>query len=146
GSVPTPLRGRAVRDRAGAVMTAPAATPARHTHRRSAASASPLTGLGALRRLYGPPSRRPLTSWTLASGVLVYASVAAIEDAYPTQDALDARAQLLDNPSAVMMTGPFFAADHYTLWAMVANELFLYVLIPAAIMSVLLSVRHTRAE
>src|SRR5699024_778724 len=43
-------------------------------------------------------------------------------------------------------TGPYFAADHYTLWAMVANELFLYVLIPAAIMSVLLSVRHTRAE
>ena len=70
----------------------------------------------------------------------------AIEEAYPTQAALDARAQLLDNPSAVMMTGPYFATDQYTTWAMVANELFLYVLIPAAIMSVLLIVKHTRGE
>jgi ABC-2 type transport system permease protein len=53
---------------------------------------------------------------------------------------------LLDNPSAVMMTGPYFAADHYTFWAMVANELLLYILVPAAIMSILLTVRHTRAE
>ncbi|WP_394216926.1 ABC transporter permease [Brachybacterium vulturis] len=45
-----------------------------------------------------------------------------------------------------MMTGPYFATDQYTFWAMVANELFLYILITAAIMSVLLTVRHTRGE
>lgn len=65
---------------------------------------------------------------------------------YPDQQALDARAALLENPSAVMMTGPAFALDHYTFWAMVANELLLYVLVAVAIMSILLMVRHTRAE
>src|SRR5699024_9477305 len=65
---------------------------------------------------------------------------------YPDQQALDARAALLGNPSAVLMTGPAFGRDHYTLWAAVANELFLYVLLAGAIMSILLTVRHTRAE
>lgn len=116
------------------------------THRASPAPASPLTGLGSLVRLYGRISRRAIIVWTLAVLVLVPASIYAMEEAYPDQGALDARAMLLDNPSAVMMTGPFFASEQYTFWAMVANELFLYILIPAAIMSVLLTVRHTRGE
>src|SRR5699024_9644648 len=41
---------------------------------------------------------------------------------------------------------PIFAQDDYTFWAMVANELMLYVLIAVAIMSVLMMVRLTRAE
>lgn len=127
-------------------MSAATRTPAAPTHRASAVPASPLTGLGSLVRLYGRISRRTILIWTLAALVLVPATIVTMEEAYPDQGALDARAMLLDNPSAVMMTGPFFAAEQYTFWAMVANELFLYVLIPAAIMSVLLTVRHTRAE
>src|SRR5699024_5120269 len=127
-----------------AVAPPPRSVP--HSHRRESPSASPLAGLGALIRLYGRLSRRPLIVWTLAMLVLVPASILAMEEAYPDQAALDARAMLLDNPSAVMMTGPYFAADGYTFWAMVANELLLYVLIAVAIMSVLLAVRHTRAE
>ncbi|ATG51915.1 polyketide antibiotic transporter [Brachybacterium vulturis] len=128
-------------------MTTAARRPStRPTHRAAPVPASPLTGLGSLERLYGRLSRRAVLVWTLAMLVLVPASILAIEEAYPDQSALDARAALLDNPSAVMMTGPAFAMDRYTLWAMVANELFLYILIPAAIMSVLLTVRHTRGE
>ena len=117
-----------------------------HTHRREIARSSPLTGLGSLVRLYGRISRRQIIVWTLAMLALVPASILAMKEAYPDQGALDARAMLLDNPSAVMMTGPYFAEGSYTFWAMVANELLLYVLIAAAIMSVLLAVRHTRAE
>lgn len=120
--------------------------PSRHTHRADPVAASPLTGLGSLVRLYGRISRRAIIIWTLAVLVLVPASILAMEEAYPDQGALDARAMLLDNPSAVMMTGPYFTTEQYTFWAMVANELFLYILIPAAIMSVLLTVRHTRGE
>ncbi|GAA4527071.1 exporter of polyketide antibiotics [Brachybacterium paraconglomeratum] len=127
-------------------MNATTHAPAVHTHRANPAKASPLTGLGALVRLYGRISRRTIIVWTLAMLVLVPASVYAMKEAYPDQGALDARAMLLDNPSAVMMTGPYFATGQYTFWAMVANELFLYILIPAAIMSVLLTVRHTRGE
>lgn len=120
--------------------------PVGPTHRAAPVSASPLTGLGSLVRLYGRISRRAILVWTLAVLILVPASILAMEEAYPDQGALDARAKLLDNPSAVMMTGPYFATEQYTFWAMVANELFLYILIPAAIMSVLLTVRHTRGE
>ncbi|MGP9536893.1 ABC transporter permease [Brachybacterium sp. AOP43-C2-M15] len=116
------------------------------THRRAPDSAAPLTGLAALVRLYGRISRRQIIIWTLAMLALVPSSILAMEEAYPDQRALDARAMLLDNPSAVMMTGPYFAHDQYTFWAMVANELVLYLLLAVAIMSILLTVRHTRAE
>lgn len=125
------------------------ATPGRataRTHLRDVAPASPFTGLGGLLRLYARISRRQIIIWTLAMGLSVAGSVGAMKGVYPDQQSLDARAGLLANPSAVMMTGPAFALDDYTFWAMVANELMLYVLIAAAIMSVLLTVRHTRAE
>ena len=123
----------------------PATTP-RLTHLRSVRPASPLTGLGLLVRLFGRMSRLQITVWTVAMFVTVAASVAALEEAYPDQQALDARAALLGNPSAVLMTGPAFAREDYTLWAAVANELFLYILLAGAIMSILLMVRHTRTE
>lgn len=130
-------------------MSAATSTPPRgapHSHRRAVPAASPLAGLGGLIRLYGRLSRRQIIIWTLAMLALVPASILAMEEAYPDQAALDARARLLDNPSAVMLSGPYFAADGYTFWAMVSNELLLYLLIAVAIMSVLLAVRHTRAE
>lgn len=105
-----------------------------------------MTGTGYLLRLYTRTVRRQVLIWVLAFLLLVPASVAAIKEAYPDAAALQARAQLLDNPAAVMMTGPMFDQDHYTLWAMVANELALYLYLPAAIMGILLMVRLTRAE
>lgn len=105
-----------------------------------------MTGTGYLLRLYARTVRGTALIWVLAFGLLVPASVAAMKEAYPDAAALQARAQLLDNPAAVMMTGPMFDQDQYTLWAMVANELALYLYLPAAIMGILLMVRLTRAE
>ncbi|WP_226924838.1 ABC transporter permease [Georgenia satyanarayanai] len=106
----------------------------------------PLTGTGRLLRLFLRVSRRQILVWTLAFAALVAASVATLEDTYPDAQALQARAALMDSPAAVMMTGPAFALDNYTFGAMLANELSLWVFLPAAIMSVLLVVRHTRGE
>lgn len=105
-----------------------------------------MTGTGSLLRLFLRISRRWIVIWTVAVFALVVASLWALREAYPDQQALDARATLLGNPAAVMMTGPAFALDDYTFGAMVANELMLWVLLPVAIMSVLLTIRHTRAE
>lgn len=124
---------------------APAAT-ARHSHLLEVRPASPLTGTGILVRLFWRLSRRQIILWGLVMLLAVSGSVVALKQAYPDQQALDARAALLGNPSAVLMTGPAFAREHYTLWAAVANELFLYVLLAGAIMSILLAVRHTRLE
>lgn len=120
--------------------------PSDRPHRREMPPASPASGLGTLLRLTLRLARRRLIWWTLAVAVLVPSSVIAIQEAYPDQAALDARAALLGSPSAVIMTGPAFAQDQYTLWAMVANELLLYVLLPAAILGVLLTVSLTRGE
>jgi ABC-2 type transport system permease protein len=84
--------------------------------------------------------------WTLSVGLVVAGSVQSLQVTYPTDAALQARAALMSNPSAVMMTGPAFGLDNYTFGAMVANELSLWLLIASGIMSVLLVVRHTRAE
>ncbi|ASK64625.1 polyketide antibiotic transporter [Brachybacterium avium] len=127
-------------------MTATDRAPERRTHRLDVRPASALTGLGALVRLFARISRRQILIWAVAMVVTVAASVLALKEAYPDQQALDARAALLGNPSAVLMTGPAFGRGHYTLWAAVANELFLYILLAGAIMSILLMVRHTRAE
>ncbi len=108
--------------------------------------AEPLAGTGALLRLYLRISRRQILIWALAFLALVASSVVALEETYPDAAALQARASLMNNPAAVMMTGPAFALDNYTFGAMLANELSLWVFLPAAIMSVLLAVRHTRAE
>lgn len=107
---------------------------------------SPLTGVGTLLRMNLRRDRVRLPVWVVAIGITVWASVVALEEAYPTQEALQTRAALLENPATIMMTGPAFAVDDYTFGAAVANELSLYVFLAVAIMSILLTVRHTRAE
>ncbi len=108
--------------------------------------AGQFTGMGRLLRLHLRRDRVRLAVWVLAFLVLIPASVAAMDVAYPDQQALQARAHLLNNPAAIMMTGPLFGADHYTFGAMVANELALWTFLPAAIMAVLFTTRHSRAE
>lgn len=103
-------------------------------------------GTGRLVRLFLRLDRLRITGWALSFLALVAGSVVSLEATYPTPESLQARAALMDNPSAIIMTGPAFALDSYTFGAMLANELSLWVFLPAAIMSVLLAVRHTRAE
>ena len=45
-----------------------------------------------------------------------------------------------------MMSGPGYGLDNYTLGAMITNEMVLWLAVPAAMMSIFLVVRHTRAE
>lgn len=104
------------------------------------------TGTAHLLRLNLRRDRVRLIVWMLSFLALVYASVAAMEVAYPDRESLQARAMLLNNPAAIMMTGPLFGADDYTFGAMVANELSLWTFLPAGIMGVLFMTRHTRAE
>lgn len=112
----------------------------------SPGSGSALGGTGALLRLDLRRERLRLLVWTLAVGWGIWGSIVSLEVTYPTTESLVSRAALLDNPATIMMTGPVFAQDDYTFGAMVANELALYVLLAVAIMSVLVAVRHTRAE
>ncbi|GAA4283400.1 exporter of polyketide antibiotics [Brevibacterium daeguense] len=103
-------------------------------------------GTGMLLRLFLRLDRLRIAIWAAAFFLLVWASVLSLDATYSSPESLQARAALLNNPAAIMMTGPAFALDNYTFGAMIANELALWVFLPAAIMSVLLVVRHTRKD
>jgi ABC-2 type transport system permease protein len=125
---------------AGGTAPAPGSAP------RSRRTADPWTGTRRLFLLNLRLDRLRILVWVLALGGTVWATVLALETTFPDGQSRQARAALLDNPSAVMMTGPAFGADDYTLGAMTVNELSLSVLVATAIMSVLLVSRHVRAE
>ncbi|MBK5249875.1 MAG: ABC transporter [Actinomycetales bacterium] len=113
---------------------------------RPGSTARPWTGTGALVRLFLRRDRVRIVGWVLAIGSTVAATVPALEATFPDAASRQARAAILANPSAVMMTGPGFGLENYTFGAMVANELSLALFVAVAIMSILLVVRNTRAE
>lgn len=60
--------------------------------------------------------------------------------------ARQALAVTLDNPGIVSMMGPVYGAENYTVGAMYANTMFIWVAIAVALMNVFLIVRHTRGD
>jgi ABC-2 type transport system permease protein len=88
--------------------------------------------------------RLPLWIGGITIGIAAIAQSYA--DTYPTQEALNNRAELAGSPLFKAFNGPGYGLDDYTLGAMVANESLYIGVILVALMSILLVVRHTRAE
>ncbi|MFC4555012.1 ABC transporter permease [Georgenia faecalis] len=109
-------------------------------------SGQPWAATGPLLRFALRLDRVRIAVWALAVGLLTAATIVSLETTYDSPDALAARGRLMSNPATIMMTGPPFAVDDYTFGAMVANELSLWLFLATAIMSILLTVRHTRTE
>ena len=95
----------------------------------------------ALRR-----DRVKLPIWVGAIGLGMLYAVSVLPTVYKTPEERQVRARLMDSPSATMMSGPGYGLDNYTLGAMISNEMVLWLAVPAAMMSIFLVVRHTRAE
>lgn len=105
-----------------------------------------LAGTGVLLSAALRADRRRLVTWVAAlGGLTVYAAV-ALPTVYPTAADRQARAAVIDTPAGTLLSGPGYGTADYSLGAMIANELALSVMVAAAVMSVLLVVRHTRAE
>lgn len=115
-------------------------------HQARAGGAARWTGVAGLFRLFLRLDRVRILIWTLALALTLWVTVASLEVAYPDAGARQARAALMSNPSAVMMSGPAFGHEDDTLGAMVANEISLVLLVAVALMGILLMIRHTRAE
>lgn len=103
-------------------------------------------GTGRLLRLEVRRDRVRLTIWVAAIGVMVLYSASALNRLYPTQADRQLRAVLMSSPAAVIMSGPGYGLEHYTLGAMVSNELSLSLVIASAIMSIFLVIRQTRGD
>ena len=104
------------------------------------------TGTGRLLRLALRRDRVRTPIWVLALTLTTAITVPSLEAAFTDAAGRQARTELVTNPAGVMMTGPVFGDGLDSLGAMVANEISLTLLVAAAIMSILLVVRHTRAE
>jgi ABC-2 type transport system permease protein len=112
----------------------------------SAAGSGLFAGTGNLLRFALRRDRRRLIVWVLAvGGITVYTAV-GLAAIYPTAADRQGRAAVISNPAGVLLSGPGYGLDDYTLGAMIANELTLTVMVAAAIMSIQLVVRQTRAE
>ncbi|WP_026874313.1 ABC transporter permease [Jiangella gansuensis] len=105
-----------------------------------------LAGTGTLIRFILRRDRVRLPIWIGAIVLAVVGSLPTFPETYPTAADRQARADLLDNPATVALTGPAYGKDDYTYGAMTANELLGFLAIAVALMSILLMVRHTRAE
>ncbi|MGH3318757.1 MAG: ABC transporter permease [Streptosporangiaceae bacterium] len=106
-----------------------------------------LAGTGTLIRFVLRRDRVRIPAWIVALVLTTAASAASFPDLYPTAADRQARAALLhDNPAGVAFSGPGYGLRDYTFGAMLSNELLWFLAIFAALMSVLLVVRHTRTE
>lgn len=106
----------------------------------------PLVGTRTLIRFILRRDRVRIPVWIAAVTIALLGTAQSYADTYPTQADLDKRAELAANPVFIAFNGPGHGLDNYTFGAMVAHEALYIAVILVALMSVFLTVRHTRAE
>ncbi|MDD9208014.1 polyketide antibiotic transporter [Georgenia sp. 10Sc9-8] len=106
----------------------------------------PWAGTRHLLRLALRRDRVRIPVWVLALAATAGATVPALEATYAGQQGAPARGALTDNPAGVLMLGPSFGERSPSLGAMTVSELGMTLYVATAVMAVLLTVRHTRAE
>ncbi|WP_028046115.1 ABC transporter permease [Cellulomonas sp. URHE0023] len=121
-------------------MTALADAPSRVEPRSGA-----LSGTRALVRVALRLDRFRTIIWAASVGLLVLMSMNALNTRYATPESQQARATLISSPAATALAGPGYGLDDYTIGAMTANEIGLWIMIPVAIMALLAVTRHLRA-
>jgi len=114
--------------------------------RADAGRSGSLTGWTTLLRFVLRRDRVRIPVWTASVALLFAYAAVALDTLYPTAADRQLRATLVSSPAGIMLSGPGYGLEDYTLGAMIANEMALTVMVAVAIMSVLLVMRHTRAE
>ena len=112
----------------------------------TATSGSRFTGVGTLVRFLLRRDRIKLPAWTGGLGLFVLYLAAALPNFAGTEEDLRGAAQLFNDPVGRLMIGPGYGFDDPTFERFVANGYGLYFALLAALMSILLVVRHTRLE
>ena len=107
---------------------------------------STLAETGTLIRMVLRRDRVRLPIWIVAIVVTVVGTAAALPESFPTAEARQARAELVDGPAIRMLVGPAFGTDDYSYGAMLHNEVFGTAAVAVALMSIFTLVRHTRAD
>ncbi|WP_166347604.1 ABC transporter permease [Phytoactinopolyspora limicola] len=122
--------------------TAPPAAPEQAVRR----GGNSLTGTATMIRFMLRRDRVRIPVWILALTFAAVSTLANFEQTYSTVADRQSAVDLLELPAMVAMVGPNYAADEYTFGAMLGHQMFIFMAAVFALMSVLLFVRHTRAE
>ncbi|MGH3353417.1 MAG: ABC transporter permease, partial [Nocardioides sp.] len=110
---------------------------------------TPLTsfaGTWHLTRFMLRRDRVRLTVWTVSLLALYAYFVTALGTVYPTAEDRQGRADLMQQPASVFLGGPNYGLDDYTIGAMFANEMTLWMIGLLGVMNMFEVVRNTRAE
>lgn len=111
------------------------------------AHGSSLAGTGALVRFHLRRDRIRIPVWIVAITGMTLAVNSSWQDLYSTPDQLRDIARTLNSPAMVAMVGINYAGVEGTTYgSMMAQQMFWFTLIGAAVMSILLMTRYTRAE
>jgi ABC-2 type transport system permease protein len=106
-----------------------------------------LAGLPTLVRLVLRRDRIRIVLWSVAIVGLVAVSTASITSLYGTAAQLESYARLVrDNAALIVQSGPGHGLDDPTTGAVTMNEVGIWAIIAVALMSIFMTVRHTRAE
>lgn len=130
-------------------LTGPATAAARTSHDGPdvADGSSKLAGLGPLVRLVLRRDRVRISVWFTGIVGLVVATGFSIIGLYDTQVELDQYGSLVrGNAALIVQAGPGYGLDNPTTGAVMMNEVGIWTIIALSLMSVFMTVRHTRAE
>lgn len=87
-----------------------------------------------------------LTAWAGSLAVFCAYYVVATAAVYPTAEDRQNRAASLAGPGGALLSGPGYGLDDYSVGAMFANEMTLWLMVLLAAMNILQITRSTRAE
>lgn len=106
-----------------------------------------LVGTGTLVRFILRRDRIRVPVWIAALTLSTVSVATSFPGLYQNAGERQARAAVIhENPAGIAFTGPGYGLDDYTFGAMMSNEMLGFLAVFAALMSVLLVVRHTRTE
>lgn len=101
---------------------------------------------GALSCLIVRRDRIRIPLWLLSLTAITILVAQTFTEMYSTAEERQAMAETMLNPAMTAMVGPAYGIDNYTIGAMFAHEMLLFTAITFGLMSILLVVRHTRAD
>lgn len=101
---------------------------------------------GKMTRFILRRDRVRLPIWILSIVFITILTATSFTDLYQNEEERQAIAETMRNPAMTAMVGPGYGLDHYTEGAMMSHQMLLFTAIVAAIMSILLVTRHTRAD
>lgn len=101
---------------------------------------------GRLMKLIIRRDRIRLSVWLIGFLSVTLLTAVLYNDLYSSQEERQQVASTMENPAITALLGPGFGLDNYTEGAMMAHQMLAITILIVAVMSVLLVVRHTRAE